>query len=304
MVYYSFIFLNYSSASLVNGIVTISWSPSEPAPIIDRFLTNNIVIQLKILYRESTSNANTNIEIRGRIGHVIGCLPLQSDVLLSATQEDKNAPRNSYQIEVSPSKAIKLREKQTQINKNKKTRRATDEKLSPLVNGLRSSTGTLLTSGNGYYLIEIYPPKIIGSDSRALYVDVDADVVRSMKNKYGHYITADEYPSLVFLYSLCNCKTAEILSCLKCTISRMLVIIIAIDYGIVKSRLGPLKQTVLGMGILFYIEDVFWHILLSIILLVIMFLFRPSNNNQRYAFVPLLDQSDNDDDAFGEGDEE
>ena len=31
-----------------------------------------------------------------------------------------------------------------------------------------------------------------------------------------------------------------------------------------------------------------------IILLVIMFLFRPSNNNQRYAFVPLLDQSDND----------
>jgi hypothetical protein len=35
-----------------------------------------------------------------------------------------------------------------------------------------------------------------------------------------------------------------------------------------------------------------------------MFLFRPSNNNQRYAFVPLLDQSDNDDDEFGDGDEE
>ena len=34
-----------------------------------------------------------------------------------------------------------------------------------------------------------------------------------------------------------------------------------------------------------------------------MFLFRPSNNNQRYAFVPLLDQSDNDDD-FVDGDEE
>lgn len=31
------------------------------------------------------------------------------------------------------------------------------------------------------------------------------------------------------------------------------------------------------------------------ILLVIIFLFRPSNNNQRYAFVPLLDQSDDDD---------
>lgn len=35
-----------------------------------------------------------------------------------------------------------------------------------------------------------------------------------------------------------------------------------------------------------------------------MFLFRPSNNNQRYAFVPLLDQSDNDDDEFGDGDDE
>jgi hypothetical protein len=36
-----------------------------------------------------------------------------------------------------------------------------------------------------------------------------------------------------------------------------------------------------------------------VILLVIIFLFRPSNNNQRYAFVPLLDPSDdeeNDDD--------
>ncbi len=33
-----------------------------------------------------------------------------------------------------------------------------------------------------------------------------------------------------------------------------------------------------------------------------MFLFRPSNNNQRYAFVPLLDQSDND--AFDDGDDD
>ena len=32
------------------------------------------------------------------------------------------------------------------------------------------------------------------------------------------------------------------------------------------------------------------------ILLVIIFLFRPSNNNQRYAFVPLLDQSDDEGD--------
>jgi len=34
-----------------------------------------------------------------------------------------------------------------------------------------------------------------------------------------------------------------------------------------------------------------------------MFLFRPSNNNQRYAFVPLLDPSDNDDDEFDDDEE-
>ena len=35
-----------------------------------------------------------------------------------------------------------------------------------------------------------------------------------------------------------------------------------------------------------------------------MFLFRPSNNNQRYAFVPLLDPSDNEDnDEFDEDEE-
>ncbi|CAF4070348.1 unnamed protein product, partial [Rotaria magnacalcarata] len=199
--------------------------------------------------------------------------------------------------------------------------------------------------------------------------------------------------------------TAEILSCLKRAVSRMLVIIVALGYGIVKPRLGPLKQKLIAMGILyfgiatteailrintkhdetnnkilisriplavidalmyywiftslvattralrlrnnllklnvyrhftntilfaiaasvlfmiwslkshffttcitnwreFWVDDVFWHILFSIILLVIMFLFRPSNNNQRYAFVPLLDHSDNDDNEFDEEDEE
>ena len=46
--------------------------------------------------------------------------------------------------------------------------------------------------------------------------------------------------------------TAEVLSCLKRTVSRMLVIIVALGYGIVKPRLGPLKQKVLGMGILYF----------------------------------------------------
>ncbi|CAJ1066290.1 transmembrane protein 87A isoform X2 [Xyrichtys novacula] len=39
-----------------------------------------------------------------------------------------------------------------------------------------------------------------------------------------------------------------------------------------------------------WIVDAFWRFLFSIILLVIMFLWRPSANNQRYAFSPLLDE--------------
>lgn len=38
-----------------------------------------------------------------------------------------------------------------------------------------------------------------------------------------------------------------------------------------------------------WLEEAFWHILFSCLLLVIMILWRPTNNNQRYAFVPLLD---------------
>lgn len=41
-----------------------------------------------------------------------------------------------------------------------------------------------------------------------------------------------------------------------------------------------------------WLEEAFWHILFSCILLVIMILWRPTNNNQRYAFVPLLDTGD------------
>ncbi|XP_066495091.1 transmembrane protein 87A-like [Tiliqua scincoides] len=39
-----------------------------------------------------------------------------------------------------------------------------------------------------------------------------------------------------------------------------------------------------------WIDDAFWRLLFSIILLVIMFLWRPSANNQRYAFMPLVDE--------------
>jgi hypothetical protein len=46
--------------------------------------------------------------------------------------------------------------------------------------------------------------------------------------------------------------TAEIVSCLKRTVSRMLVVLVALGYGIVKPRLGPLKQKVIAMGIFYF----------------------------------------------------
>lgn len=54
-----------------------------------------------------------------------------------------------------------------------------------------------------------------------------------------------------------------------------------------------------------WLDDAFWHILFSALLLVIMILWRPTNNNQRYAFVPLLETGDDDEeeqlvnDAYG-----
>lgn len=47
-----------------------------------------------------------------------------------------------------------------------------------------------------------------------------------------------------------------------------------------------------------WIDTAFWHIFFYCVLVAIMILWRPSKNNQRYAFTPLLDDSedDNDDD--------
>eukprot|EP00105_Crassostrea_gigas_P025984 XP_011446754.1 PREDICTED: transmembrane protein 87A [Crassostrea gigas] len=41
-----------------------------------------------------------------------------------------------------------------------------------------------------------------------------------------------------------------------------------------------------------WVDSAFWHLLFSVILCVIMVLWRPSANNQRYAFSPLLDAAD------------
>ncbi|KAF5904379.1 transmembrane protein 87A-like isoform X2, partial [Clarias magur] len=188
---------------------------------------------------------------------------------------------------------------------------------------------------------------------------------------------------------------AEVLSAVKRTLARVLVIIASLGYGIVKPRLGALLHRVVGVGLLYlsfsivegilrvnsaeddlvllaaiplavldstlccyifislaqtmkllrlrrnvvklslyrhftntlifaviasvifivwttktfklskcqsdwremWIDDAFWRFLFSTILLVIMFLWRPSANNQRYAFSPLLDEISDEEEA-------
>lgn len=193
---------------------------------------------------------------------------------------------------------------------------------------------------------------------------------------------------------------AEIISCFKRSLARMLVIIVSLGFGIVKPRLGPTMQKVVGLGGLYFflaivdgifritgrkedtdnkgvlagvplavidisicywilcnlqqtmrtlkvrrnipklslyrhftntlifavlaslifmgwslkrhrfveclkgweelwLDEGFWHILFSFILLVIIILWRPSKNSQRFAFTPLLD---NEEDADEEDD--
>ncbi|RZF39673.1 hypothetical protein LSTR_LSTR001194 [Laodelphax striatellus] len=190
---------------------------------------------------------------------------------------------------------------------------------------------------------------------------------------------------------------AELVSCGKRTLARMLVIIVSLGFGIVKPRLGAMLHRVVGTGVLYFVlaaseayvqvmrsksdpanqllmanvplavldsaicwwiftslvqttrtlrlrrnlikltlyqhftatltvavfssiifmlysirthhftecfqdwqalwvDEAFWRLLFSVILLVIMILWRPTNNNQRYAFTPLLDAPEDDDD--------
>ncbi|CAF0996183.1 unnamed protein product [Rotaria sordida] len=501
----------------------MSWSLSGSSLIVDRFLINDTQIQLKILCREPSAtvkqtqgqiktNLNkeyekTKVQIYGRIGRIVECLPLESGAsmainrLFSKDNEDpqfflqysyelswKQMEQRTFRMEqidcnypeelyfdeysnirgpeISSEKAaelikqfLKQGRKQMPANSqnnihylrtaNQTIIKSNDEQ-SPLAYILKKrNLNRLRTWNDGYYLIEIFPPNFIDLNGS----EPDVDIIVTMKNRHGGYITADEYPRLIFYCVMCGiyalfailwfiwCTfywhellkiqfliggfiliamieklallvefdtvnrhgykvhftivTAEVLSCLKRTVLRMLVIIIAVDYDIVKSRLGSLKQKVLAMSILYFViattevmlrlntkngeinikvlisriplaiadiiiyywiftglvettrilylkkniiqlnvyqhfthtiifaiigsvlfmiwslksyvfttcitnwrefwfDDAFWHILVSLILLVIMFLFRPSNNNQLYTFVSLLDHLDND----------
>ncbi|XP_054431533.1 transmembrane protein 87B isoform X1 [Pteronotus mesoamericanus] len=190
---------------------------------------------------------------------------------------------------------------------------------------------------------------------------------------------------------------AELISAVKRTLARLLVIIMSLGYGIVKPRLGTVMHRVIGLGLLYFIfaavegvmrvvgandsdlvllaslplslldsglcwwifislaqtmktlrlrknmvkfslyrhftntlifavlasvvfmvwttktfrfaecqsdwmerwvDEAFWSFLFSLILIVIMFLWRPSANNQRYAFMPLIDDSDDEVEEF------
>lgn len=189
---------------------------------------------------------------------------------------------------------------------------------------------------------------------------------------------------------------AELVSCVKRSVARMLVLIVCLGYGIVKPRLGQLQHKVIAIGLVYFvfsavesslrsmsprfnssrnafyatiplavtdaiicwwifsslvqtirnlrvrrnlvklslyrhftntlvfcvvcsvvfmawtvgrhkfavciaawrelwIDDAFWHLLFSVILFVIIVLWRPSQNNQRYAFTPLLDAGNDSD---------
>ncbi|CAF2705399.1 unnamed protein product [Rotaria sp. Silwood2] len=491
--------MKYSSTTLVDGITTLSLSRSASIPVLDRFLTNDTQIQLKILCRESSANIKETqnqikrilnkeyekkkVEIRGRIGRIVGCLPLQSDAFVATNQLTSKDSRdaqsllqtfyddlwkqmeqrtftmqqvnceNSVELDVyeysnikvpdiSPEKAVELREQflkqeheQMTTNQQNNIRHsdAADQMIiklndeqSPLASVLKKHTiNRLRTWADGYYLIEIAQPIFIDSNTPEL----DVDVIVSMKNHHGGYITADEYPSLVFYYVMCgiyasfailwftwcilywkkllhiqfciggciligliekleiyaeydtinrygykvhfDIVTAEIVSCLKRTVLRMLFIIVALGYDIVRKHLGQLKQKLIATVLIsriplaiidaiiyywiftglvatkrtlrlrqntvqlnvyrhvtntlivtviasvlfmiwslkshffttcitnwrdFWIDEAFCHILSSLLILVIMFLFRPSNNNQFNHFVDLFDHLDNDND--------
>ncbi|CAF3542068.1 unnamed protein product, partial [Rotaria sp. Silwood1] len=496
--------MKYSSATLVDGIVTLSLSRSASISVLDRFLTNNTQIQLKIFCHESSNDiketqSQIKVEIRGRIGRVVGCLPLQSDASIATNQLTSKDSRdaqnllqtfydnlwkqmeqraftmqqvnceNSIELDVDeysnikgPEKAaefLKQGHEQMTINQQNNIHhsdatdqmiiKSNDEQL-PLSSVLKKyPINRLRTWADGYYIIEIDQPVFIDSNTPEL----DIDIIVSMKNHHGGYITADEYPSLVFYYVMCGIYalfailwfiwcifywkkllniqfwigsciliglieklafyveydninrygynvyfaivTAEIISCLKRTVLRMFFIIIALGYDIVKTHLGSLKLKLIFMGLLyfvvatieallrlntkndetnnkvlisriplaiidiiiyywiftgliatkrilylrqntvqlniyryfmstlivaviasilfmiwslkshifttcitnwrdFWIDDAFWHILGSLIMLVIMILFRPSNNNQLNVFVDVFDHLDND----------
>ncbi|XP_016400387.1 transmembrane protein 87A-like [Sinocyclocheilus rhinocerous] len=242
---------------------------------------------------------------------------------------------------------------------------------------------------DGPYLLVVH----INSSKQDVNWNLTFSVV--MKGTHG-YLSVTEWPLMILnLFAFFPAQGllifAELISALKRTLARLLVIIVSLGYGIVKPRLGTVMHRVVGLGVLYFafaaiegvlritgakdsdlallaniplalldsslcwwifvslaqtiktlklrrnpvklslyrhftntlifavlasiifmvwttkkfrladcqadwmelwVDDAFWRFLFSIILLVIMFLWRPSVNNQRYAYTPLIDDSD------------
>ncbi|CAF4470349.1 unnamed protein product, partial [Rotaria sp. Silwood2] len=306
----------------------------------------------------------TKVQINGRIGRIVGCLPSQSDAcVFSNTSSSKH---NEYlqfiwyhyyyyilwkQMKQKTFKMVVVdceyagelyidecsnitgpeisREKVTELRQdflNQETEQITANQKNETHLQRKQTINQLRTWADGFYFIELSRPVFIDSNAPKPHVDV----IVSMKNRHGGYIIADEYPSFVFYSVIYNVHfavtTTEVISCLRRTVLRMLVIIVLLGYGIVKLSLGLLKKevTCYGNAIIFVIianflfmtwtfklnflttcitnwrdfwfNNAFWHLLSLLILLVIMFLYRPLSNSQLYVFVPLLDELDNDND--------
>ena len=193
-------------------------------PTVNASVTREQIKQKK--YKTDKEFPNAKIHIRGRIGLMFGCLRLQSDPFLSKSQksnfdqkdnsENQRASLLNYYTElwremevrtfaahlnscehdtelfidelsiptaprILPKGARRLRQEQL---KSMNTPTAAEEK----------KPGKIVTWEDGYYIIEIYQPSLEGIGDKSL----DVDVVVAMKNRYGGYITADEYPTLVF----------------------------------------------------------------------------------------------------------
>lgn len=230
-IFFFFLSINLSSSTLMDGIITMSWSATQSPPLIDRFLNNHSRIQLKILCREPTTNASvtreqiktkkyqldktikdTTIQITGRIGRIIGCLPLQADVLSNG---DKNTQNNILQsfydqlwkrMEQRTFSASQIDCDYTgthvNIDKYSDIQPPENTKNTKKVRGIAEEhVGTLMTWGDGYYIIEINQPVINIKAMSSPMVEVDVDL--SIRNNHGGYLTADEYPLLVFYGVMC-----------------------------------------------------------------------------------------------------
>ena len=202
--------LRSSSSTLVDGIVTLSWTASDRPQLIDRFLENRTQITLKVFCRDPTSKPtsvaraqlkkklnpsvpDTTIDISGRIGRVVGCLPAQNDA--SQPSYEQVWQQMEYRTFQARQSSCDLSGAQLVIERYSVLIRSSS---SPLANSFSSANPEKLSTwADGLYLIEINVPEM---SNEGLAVDV----LVSMKNRRGGFLTADEYPSLIFYAVMCG----------------------------------------------------------------------------------------------------